>query len=248
MGLLPKEKTKITNLNPKNLIIFGLPKVGKTTALAQLPNSLLIDMEGGADFVSTFTIKAKNYVDLFNIAKALKTEEHSFKFIILDTITALEDMALDLAGKRYQESPMGSTWEGDSVLKLPNGAGYYWQRLAVTEIISWFEKVAENIVLVGHVKDKMLTEGGTELSIKALDLTGKLGNILSAKSDAICYLYRDTETGELMANFGNMNAVLCGARMPHLSGKTIKLAEKLESGEIITHWEDIYPSLMPSKK
>lgn len=124
---------------------------------------------------------------------------------------------------------------------------YYWQRLAVQEIIGWFEKVAENIILVGHVKDKMLTEGGTELSIKSLDLGGKLGNILSAKSDAICYLYRDVETGNLMANFGDMNSVLCGARMPHLAGKTILLAERIETEDgnfsIKSHWENIYPSL-----
>lgn len=147
------------------------------------------------------------------------------------------------------ESPVGKNWSGtgQDILKLPNGSGYYWSRLAMQEIIGWFEKVAENLILVGHVKDKMLNEGGTELSLKALDLSGKTGNILSAKSDAICYVYRDFETGNLMANFGDMNSVLCGARMPHLAGKTILLAERVKTKDdnfnIVTHWENIYPSL-----
>lgn len=247
MGLLPTAKNTKKTDNPKNLIMFGLPKCGKTTSLAELPDCLIVDMENGSDYVEGYSIKATNYVELFKIAKALTTEEHNYKFIALDTITALEDIALDLAKKRYQESPMGKNWDGDSVLKLPNGAGYYWARLAVQEIVGWFESAAENIILVGHVKDKMLTEGGTELSLKALDLSGKLGNILSAKSDAICYLYRDPETGNLMANFGDMNSVLCGARMPHLAGKTVLLAERVleENGnyKIVTHWDNIYPSL-----
>ena len=142
---------------------------------------------------------------------------------------------------------MGKNFDGDNVLKLPNGAGHLYLRQAVQQIIGWFEKVVDNVILIGHVKDKSLTEGGTELNVKTLDLGGKLSNILAANSDAICYLYRDTTTGDLMANFGDMNSVLTGARMPHLAGKTIQLAERKQNEkgewEIVTHWERIYPSL-----
>lgn len=206
-------------------------------------------MENGSQYVSGYTVKATTYMDLYKVAKALKEEEHDFKFVVLDTVTALEDIALELAAKRYQEAPIGKNWEGTGkdILKLPNGSGYYWSRLAMQEIIGWFEKVTENLILVGHVKDKMVSEGGTELSLKALDLQGKVSNILSAKSDAICYLYRDTENGNLMANFGDMNSVLTGARMPHLAGKTILLAERTQDDngnwKIKTYWENIYPSL-----
>jgi hypothetical protein len=85
------------------------------------------------------------------------------------------------------------------------------------------------------------------LNVKALDLSGKTSNILSAKSDAICYLYREVDTGNLMANFGDMNSVLTGARMPHLAGKTILLAERQQQDngdwQIKTYWENIFPSL-----
>lgn len=249
MGLLPITKSKIKTANPKNLIIFGIPKCGKTTSLSFLPRALHVDMEGGTDYVEAMVAPAKTYVDLFNIAKELKLSPGLFDFAILDTVTALEDIALPYANKLYRESPMGVNWDEDtSVLKLPNGAGYAWLREAVEKIIGWFESSVPNVILVGHVKDKALNEGGTELNVKDLDLTGKIPRILSAKSDAICYVYRDAETHHLMANFGDMNSVLCGARMPHLSGKTILLAEKTDGGEIITHWESIYPSLKQENK
>ena len=120
-------------------------------------------------------------------------------------------------------------------------------REAIQKIIGWFQSAVENVILVGHVKDKTITEGGTELVVKNLDLAGKTSNILSAKSDAICYLYRDPDNGNLMANFGDLNSVLCGARMPHLAGKTILLAERIQNEDgtwkIKTHWENIFPSL-----
>lgn len=247
MGLLPTNKSIKKNDNPRNLIMFGLPKVGKTTVLSQLPDCLIIDLENGSDYIEGFSVKASNYKELQAIARALRDEEHHFKFVALDTVTALEEMAMPVACKLYQDTPMGKNWDGDNVLKLPNGQGYYYIRLAVEKMISWFRQSAENIILVGHVKDKSLTEGGTELNVKTLDLGGKLSNILSAQSDAICYLYRDVTNGNLMANFGDMNSVLCGARVPHLAGKTILLAERkqLDDGnyDIVAHWDNIYPSL-----
>lgn len=247
MGLLPTKKTEVKSQDPKNLIIFGLPKCGKTTALSELPNNLIIDLENGTDFISGYVTKAESYVDLYNIAKELKNTEHNFKFVTIDTVTALEEIALPLAKKLYQDTPLGANYMGDNVLKLPNGAGHAYLREAIQKIIGWFQSAVENVILVGHVKDKTITEGGTELVVKNLDLAGKTSNILSAKSDAICYLYRDSENGNLMANFGDMNSVLTGARMPHLAGKTILLAERVQTEDnnwqIKTYWENIFPSL-----
>lgn len=204
-------------------------------------------LENGTDFISGYVAKAESYVDLYNIAKELKNTEHNFKFVTIDTVTALEEIALPLAKKLYQDTPLGANYMGDNVLKLPNGAGHAYLREAIQKIIGWFQSAVENVILVGHVKDKTITEGGTELVVKNLDLAGKTSNILSAKSDAICYLYRDPDNGNLMANFGDMNSVLTGARMPHLAGKTILLAERIqkEDGDwqIKTYWENIFPSL-----
>lgn len=122
---LPKEKTKIKTENPKNLIIFGLPKCGKTTALSFLPKALHIDLEDGTDYVEAYSVKADSYLKLFEIAKALKENPGRFDFVILDTITALEDIVLPYANKLYRDTPMGVNFSPDAnILKLPNGAGY----------------------------------------------------------------------------------------------------------------------------
>ena len=51
---LPTQKTKIKSNNPKNLIIFGLPKVGKTTLLSLLPKCLIIDYQIVAKYSNVF--------------------------------------------------------------------------------------------------------------------------------------------------------------------------------------------------
>ena len=54
--LLPNEKTKASRINPKKIILFGKPKIGKTTALSQLDNCLILDLEGGTSYVDALKI------------------------------------------------------------------------------------------------------------------------------------------------------------------------------------------------
>lgn len=220
---------------------------GKSTSISSLPDTLIIDLEHGYDYLSAYVVNASSVQDLYSIAKALREEEHHYKFVVIDTVTALEDIAITLACRRAQEANPNFSGNPAELFNLPYGAGYVAQRNAVKEIVGWFEKAVPNLILVGHVKEKAINEAQTDLNVKSLDLGGKLSNILSAGSDAICYVYRDPENGNLMANFGDMNSVLTGARVPHLAGKTILLAERVttEDGNynIVTHWENIYPSL-----
>ena len=85
---------------------------------------MILDLEDGYKYLGGCYVQPiKSVQDLYDTAKALRTEQHNFKFVAIDTVTKLEDLALTLAKKLYQETPMGRNFEGDNVLKLPNGAG-----------------------------------------------------------------------------------------------------------------------------
>ena len=188
MALLPSAKKSKETQDPKNLIIFSLPKCGKTSALSQLDGNLIVDLECGTKYVEGYVVQTNNYVDLFNLANELITQPHNFKHVSIDTVTALEDIAAEYAADKYKVSAIGKNWESDGVkktgrdlLQLPNGQGYGLLRDAMQEIIGWFERTGLDIILVCHVKDKLITDKTGELSVRAIDLTGKIGNILSAK-------------------------------------------------------------------
>ena len=63
-------------------------------------------------------------------------------------------------------------------------------RIGFEKVISYVNTLAENIILVGHVKDKMIDKAGAEFSSLDLDLTGKISRITAANSDAIGYMHR----------------------------------------------------------
>jgi hypothetical protein len=239
---LPKTKVKAITQDPKYLILFGLPKVGKTTVLSTLENNLIIDLESGSDYVDALKIKANNVKDLKDIAKAIKDNGCPYKYITLDTITALEEMVKPLAIQLYHKSPQFSDRYADVTdpTLLPNGSGYGFVRTAIEMIIDMFAKITPNIILCGHVKDVSLNEG-LDGSVKDLDLVGKTKRILSAKSDAIGFVHRDDD-GNLCINFGQDGEVLTGARPTHLANKDIIVAERNEDGTFTSHWGRVYPS------
>ena len=134
---LPSSKIKATRVNPKKLILFSKPKVGKTEMLSALDNCLLIDLENGSEFVNAMKINVldiakKNEIspiaalkEVISKIKSANKEAGKFvyKYGAIDTVTALEDHVLILANKLYIQTPQGRNWQGDDVTTLPNGAG-----------------------------------------------------------------------------------------------------------------------------
>lgn len=232
---LPTTKIPAETQDPKYLILFGLPKVGKTTVLSTLENNLILDFENGSTYVDALKIKIDNLQTLKEVIKAIKEANKPYKYITIDTITAVEEMAKPVALNLYRNSPVYSEKYANvtDITRLPNGSGYGFLRQAVEAIVDLIASATENIIICGHVKDVSLSEN-LDGSVKDLDITGKLKRILSAKSDAIGFVHRDDESN-LCINFGQDGEVLTGARPKHLANKDIIVAERNEDGSFTSH-------------
>ncbi len=220
---LPKTIVKASRKSPKNMVIYGPPKIGKTTMLSKLDNCLIIDLEDGSDMVDALKVKVNNLGMLATIGKEIIQEQKPYKYVAIDTISKLEEWC-EVEGKRiYMKTPMGKNFEqknpGASVLSLPNGAGYLYLRIAYKQWIDRLNLLADHIILVGHLKDKMLEKKGKEVAVKDLDLTGKIKQITCAGADAIGYIFRENE--QTMISFNSLDDVTAGSRCDHLKGQTM---------------------------
>ena len=222
---LPKKVVKASRKSPKNMIIYGPPKIGKTTVLSQLKDCLIIDLEEGSDMVDALKIKVSSLKELGEVGKAVIKDGKPYKYVAIDTISKLEEWCESEAKQIYMKTPMGKNFEqknpGASVLSLPNGAGYLYLRIAYKKWIDRLNTLADHVILVGHLKDKMLEKKGKEVAVKDLDLTGKIKQITCANADAVGYIYREDE--ETMVSFNSMDDVTAGSRCHHLKGKTMPL-------------------------
>lgn len=194
--VLPTERRKATDYNPRLMVIFGKPKSGKSSLMASLDNNLIIDLEDGYRALNVMCVQARSAADIFNIKKAIEEKNKKegkpfYRFITIDNATRLEEMSLSYAAHLYRQTPMGSNFgykkdkignllkdaNGNKIIdpnadvrQLPNGSGYLYLRQALKEMVGMFKPLCDTLILVCHVKDRQIRKDEEETTEMAVDL------------------------------------------------------------------------------
>lgn len=234
--------------------------------MASLDNNLIIDLEDGYKALSVMSVVATDAYALFDVKKALQEAmvksggKYPYKYITIDNATRLEEMALPYAASMYRKTTMGANWgmlkdpatglpkkdeKGKSIIDpkadvrlLPQGAGYLYLRKAVRELIDMFRPFCETLILVAHVKDRQINNNGKEMSEMAVDLAGKLGDIICGEADAIGYIYREGKN--TIMSFEGGDSTIREARPLHLRGKSFVVATSDDSNEVKVDMSKIF--------
>ena len=179
--VLKKEKRKAVSINPGTLLLYGAPKVGKTTMLSVLDDCLIIDTEKGGRMLEGYITEVNSRKELIETLLEIQdSKDVKYKYIAIDTI----DKVAEWAERRVCEE------EGvSSIADLAFGKGYGLVREKVSKTVSHFKEVAEHLIIVGHRKVAYaVTEGNPIVIPESLDLTGKLKNVIMSTCDAIGYV------------------------------------------------------------
>lgn len=262
--VLPTERRKATDYNPRLMVLFGKPKSGKSSLMASLDNNLIIDLEDGYRALDVMCVQARNANDIFQIKSLIeqKNQENGgknfYRFITIDNATRLEEMSLIYAAHLYRQTSMGASWgykkdrignilmeNGKKVVdpkadvrQLPNGAGYLYLRQALKEMVNMFKPLCETLILVCHVKDKQIKKNDEETTEMTVDLAGKTGDIICGEADAIGYVSRQDNKTLLTFKGGDNN--IKGSRPLHLREKTFVVAESDDEGNLTVDMSKIF--------
>lgn len=93
--LLPTQKTPPKlGLNSMKLLLWGPPKVGKTTLAAEFDpdRTLFLATEPGLSGLETFQVPIRTWAEFLQVMEELKGEEHPYKLIVVDTVDELARM------------------------------------------------------------------------------------------------------------------------------------------------------------
>ena len=263
--ILPTERQKAQNYNPRLMVLFGFPKSGKSSSVASLDDNLIIDLEDGYRALDVMKVDVRDVYDIFAVKSALDKKQkelgkHPYRFITIDNATRLEEMCIVYANALYRNTSMGQNWgylrdKDKNVIKkdgkpvpdpkadvrlLPNGAGYLYLRRALKEVIHMFQPYCDTLILVCHVKDKQIQMNGAESNELVVDLAGKLGDIICGEADAVGFIYR--EGNQTIISFEGGAGHIREARPLHLRGKKFVVGEsdadnnlKMDMSKIFTY-------------
>lgn len=118
--VLPTERRKATDYNPRLMVLYGRPKSGKSSLMASIDNNLIIDLEDGYRALDVMAVQARSANDIFEIKNliAQKNEENGgkpfYRFITIDNATRLEEMSLVYAAALYIEGTKRSVYLRES--------------------------------------------------------------------------------------------------------------------------------------
>lgn len=246
--------------DPRRLLIYSFPKCGKTSAAMQIPNSILIDFEGGSDFYTGVKISIREEARAHNISllRAIKDVADQLKrdpreYVILDTITELSDIARDYATLKYKQTLQGKGYTGtDVVSDLAMGAGYEYVRLAMAEMLGWFEGTyKKGLIMFTHIKLASIEKDGKEVQVNDIQLTGKLKHMICKEADAIGCMYRggskapNSNYVDFINRIGDLNA---GTRIEHLQDQVVELSTYDPiTKKLSTNWNKIFKGLDETK-
>lgn len=251
-------------LSPKDLLIVGHPKLGKTEALMNLPNSAIIDLQSGTDYVDTSDLSCTvydvkklvrennivnkekgerliNMIDVYyEICKYLRA--NPVDYLTVDTVSDLEELAKEMAVFLYKNHPTGKNFKGNEVVTLPNGSGWNFIRIAFKKLLDELEGCYNKcLIYTVHPKTASIMKNGQDLQARDINISGKSKLQLCGDTSNIAFMYRDKSTNTNMISFKTDERDLStGARCKHLRGQEFPISKLLENGNLETYWDKIF--------
>jgi GTPase SAR1 family protein len=246
---LPTQARPPVTQSPTVLLLYGPPKVGKSSCAVQLEGNLVFDLESGSKLLSGLIVDVPNIarqerLSPLNILRkyygllSQNTNGH-YQFITFDTIDVLEDLLIEEVSKKHDVRHISDLayGKGDAIL-----------RDEFFNLINAFRELGYKIILIGHRRRSIIGETGNEVLIRELDLRGKMRNMIMAYADAIGYVY--SSNNSLLVSFKTAanEDVAAGSRCSYLANREIELARFNDQGQIIeSYWDVIYPELSNGK-
>lgn len=208
--------TKGKRLRAPKIVIYGPPKIGKSTFAASSPASIGILTEEGLDNIDVAAFPlAKAYEDVMSAIGTLANENHEFQSVFVDSLDWLEPLIL---AKVCRENGV------DNIEKIGYGKGYImaddlWRRFF--EGMDSLRNKGMTVICIAHeqitkVRNPTLSEDYDAYSLK---LNKRAVGIISEWADVIGFCAHEVMTRSVESGFNQKEtkAITTGARKLHVN-------------------------------
>lgn len=234
------------DLRGKYVLLYGMPKVGKTTAACSFPKTLLCAFEKGYNMIGGIRPQDINkWSDFKAVIKQLEKAEakQMYSTIVIDTVTIAWDMCEKFICSQHDVQKIGD---------IPWGGGYSECKKEFANCLRQITKLGYGIVLIAHDVTRKSEDGeieyhspeipkrAVEICNGLVDIIGYIGKIFNESGECERWLYtRETPT------------IFAGSRFKYLEpkikfgydelveaiNKAIDLQEKIDGIKVVDKQE-----------
>lgn len=205
-----------TDLSGYITLIYGPPKIGKSTFGARMPKPLLLAFERGYNAIpGVIAQDITSWGEMKQVMRELKKPEvqENFKSIVVDTI----DIAADFAQK-YVCNQLGVENIGDGGWTTNGWAKY---KKEFEDVFRTLAQLGYAIVFISHDKEKTIKpQNGTEYQQIGSSMQSSALSIIENMADIIGYAHPkvnpDGTTQRVLTLRSLDNSIRCGCRFRYI--------------------------------
>jgi hypothetical protein len=215
MALSLKSLRKVTAIEPARIILYGTPKVGKTSLAAEFPDPVFLQVEEGTpgDLELTSFGQLTTFDAVLEAFTALIVEEHDYKTVVIDSLDAMEPLV-------WAETCRRNGWR--SIEDPGYGRGYVqaedtWRDLIAA--VNALRSRGMTVVEIAHSEAIRYEPPGMEpYSRYHLKLHKRAAALVTQEADVIAFISYDVTLKKTDTGFGkkSTHAEGGGTRVIHL--------------------------------
>jgi hypothetical protein len=237
MGFLEKIKALKAD-KPPRILIYGPPKIGKTTLASEFPNAVFLQLEDGENDTETEGLNRadlQSFGDVMEAMRELYEGEHGYSTLVIDSLSELQALV-------YEETCARGDEKGNAKARIEDfgyGKGYVYAVTVWNEFLDALNmlRIGRNMtcILIGHAKvDRFDDPETVSYHRYEIDLHDRAQKLLEREMDAILLLKRDVsiKTEEIGPKKERKHAegsnifICCEGKPSQISGSRYSLPSK----------------------
>jgi len=176
---------------PPRVLVYGPPGIGKTTLASEFPNPVFLQIEDGTpgDLELTSFGKIDSFPQLMEAFRALYSEAHEFKTVVVDSISELQRLIFNETCRRGDEKGNAK----NNIEDFGYGKGYVYALRIWQEFLEGIHALRNHknmsVVLIAHSIISRFDDPETvSYDRYEIDLHGKSVGLIEREMDAIFLL------------------------------------------------------------
>lgn len=180
----------VSDLGSMNVLIYGPPKVGKSTLASHIPNSLFLATERGHSFLQIKKVDITDWTQVIELGAALSTQpDHGFKTLVIDIVDYLYKLCeRHVMTKHKVEHPSD----------LAFGKGFSLVKDEFNRVVTKLNMLGFGMVFISHAKEKTFKTKAQEWTMMGTSMGGSPEAVISGMCDLILYCYPDEVNNRMM--------------------------------------------------
>ncbi len=176
---LPTEATKpVTELGKQTILLYGSPKLGKSSFASRAPGSLFFECEPGLNHLEVFKVPTYSWEAFLEACKLVAKGDHNFKTIVIDTIDNAFKMCSDYVCAKH-----GIEYEGD----MGHGKGWALVKNEWHRVLTRLASLPYGLIMISHAIDKTIETRTGEYTKTTPSLPDRARNVVLGLVDIILF-------------------------------------------------------------